>query len=100
MLSIDNYHEECFHAGNCKNYGESICPYCGVRQPGNEVMYCCSKSFSYSPSHRCSYALFRRSSSADFQCVTTSKLESNQNFVCFFSSAMDSPMKKNRTKNF
>jgi len=48
---VDNYHEECWYGGDCKNDGASVCNWCGLHN--NSTMYCCHRDRIYELGHNC-----------------------------------------------
>lgn len=54
--TVDNHHEECWVAGDCKDNGANYCSWCGMRN--GSAMYCCSRDVVYQVGDNCYSADF------------------------------------------
>merc|ERR1712087_79974 len=52
----DNFNQECWSVGGCRDDGAAVCDWCG--EHGGVSMYCCRQDWPYSLGHNCYNAGF------------------------------------------
>merc|ERR1711920_50155 len=62
----DNFNQECWSVGGCRDDGAAVCEWCG--EHGGVSMYCCRQDWPYSLGHNCYNADF--GTHGAHRCVT------------------------------